>query len=184
MLIAEVAMSSQPGAGDRPPVAGSAGRSIAAVYTSAQWRQLTQLPGQVVIAAIDSSAGGGSAADRVAEAVAGLEAIASGRAFDSDLVRAVAGAIYAETERDLSLVEPDQPGVDVLANCRAVAQLLASLADPADAAAYRQWVQSIAARAVRPADGREPVDGRQPADRREPVDRRFLAELGRALGLS
>ncbi|HEX2771701.1 MAG TPA: hypothetical protein VHN18_04635 [Micromonosporaceae bacterium] len=165
-------MSSQPGAGDRSPAAGSAGPSIAAGYTPAQWRQLTRLPGQVVIAAIQSSAAGAGAADQVAEAVAGLDGIASGRSFDSDLVRAVAGAIYAETERDLALVGPENRLGDVLANCRAVAQLLASRADPADAAAYRQWVQSIAARAARPVDGREVVD------------RRLLAELGRALGLS
>jgi hypothetical protein len=165
-------MSSQPGAGDRSPAAGSAGPSIASAYTPAQWLRLTQLPGQVVIAAIQSSAANTGAADRVAEAVAGLDGIASGRSFDSDLVRAVAAAIYAETERDLSLVETDNPRIDVLATCRDVAQLLASRADPADGAAYRQWVQSIAARAVRPVDGREPVD------------RRFLAELGRALGLS
>jgi hypothetical protein len=156
-------MSSQPGAGDRSPAAGSAGPSIASAYTPAQWLRLTQLPGQVVIAAIQSSAANTGAADRVAEAVAGLDGIASGRSFDSDLVRAVAAAIYAET---------DNPRIDVLATCRDVAQLLASRADPADGAAYRQWVQSIAARAVRPVDGREPVD------------RRFLAELGRALGLS
>jgi cytochrome c556 len=165
-------MSSQPGAGDRSPANGSAGPFVASAYTPAQWRQLTRLPGQVVIASIEASAAGGGAADRVAEAVAGLGGIASGRSFDSELVRAVAAAIYAETDRDLTLVQPDGPPVDVLANCRAVAQLLASRADPADAAAYRQWVQSIAAQAVRPVDGRGLVG------------RRFLVELGRALGLS
>jgi predicted transcriptional regulator len=34
----------------------------------------------------------------VAEGLAGLDAIAAGRAFDSDLVRAVVAAIYAENE--------------------------------------------------------------------------------------
>jgi hypothetical protein len=166
MLIAGGRMSSQPGAGDRESPAEP---SIAAAYTPAQWRQLTRLPGRVVIAVIESSAR--NAADRVAEAVAGLGGIASGRSFDSDLVRAVAAAIYAETERDLVAPDPGHPPTDVLSDCRAVAQLLASRADPADAAAYRQWVQGIAARAAPPGDGRESADGH------------FLAELGRALGL-
>jgi hypothetical protein len=167
MLTAGGSMSSQPGAGDPPPFAG---RSIASAYTPPEWRQLTRLPGQVVVAAIESSDGAG-APDRVAEAVAGLDGIASGRSFDSDLVRAVAADIYAETDRDA--VEPEDPRIGVLAQCRAVARLLETRADPADAAAYRQWVQSIAARAGRA--------GNQPP---RPVDQRFLAELGRALGLS
>jgi hypothetical protein len=160
-------MSSQPGAGDPP---SPAGRSIASAYTPAEWRQLIRLPGQVVVAAIESS-GGAEPPDRVAEAVAGLDGIASGRSFDSDLVRAVAAEIYAENHRDS--VEPEDPRIEVLTHCRTVARLLATRADPADAAAYRQWVQSIAARAGRAGD--------QP---HRPVDQRLLADLGRALGLS
>jgi hypothetical protein len=165
-------MSRQSGAGSPSPAAGSAGPSVAAAYTSAQWRQLTRLPGQVIVAAIASSEPAAGATDRVAEAVAGLSGIASGRSFDSDLVRAVAAAIYAETDRGPTLVEPGSPRADVLSDCRAIARLLASRADPADAAAYGQWIQSIAARSVGADDGRQQVD------------EHFLAELGRALGLA
>lgn len=156
-------MSSQPGPAGRRPAGGAAGRPVASAYSTAEWRLLTRLPGQVVIAAIGSP--GAGPRDRVADAVAGLDAIAAGRAFDSDLVREVAATIYAETDRDLTLVEPAGPPADVLERCRAVVRLLAARADPADAAAYRQWVQSTGARVGRTA---------------EP----FLADLGRALGLS
>lgn len=172
MLAAEVSMSSEPGAGGRPPVGGPAGRSVTAAYSPAEWRLLTRLPGQVVSAAIAASAGGPG--DRVAHTVAGLDGIAAGRSFDSDLVRAVAAAIYAETDRDRAPAGTGCPPTEVLARCRSVVRLLADRADPADAAAYLQWVQSTAAR-VGPGDAGPGV----PAG-----GRRFLTALGRALGLA
>jgi len=164
-------MSSQPGAGGRPPVGGPAGRSVAP-YSPAEWRLLTLLPGQVVSAAIAAFAGGPG--DRVAHGVAGLDGIAAGRSFDSDLVRAVAAAIYAETDRDRALAETASPPSEVLARCRSVVHLLARRADPADAAAYLQWVQSSAAR----------VGSGDPAAGAPTAGRRFLTDLGRALGLA
>lgn len=173
MLAAGVCMS-QPGVGGRPPAGSSAGRSVASAYTPAEWRLLTRLPGQVVIAATSCAVRG----DGVAHAIAGLDAIAAGRSFDSDLVRAVAAAIYAETDRDPTLGEPAAPPAEVLAHCRSVVRLLAGRADPADAAAYLQWVQSTAARVGRPPDAPE---GR---DATSTPGQPFLAELGRALGLA
>jgi hypothetical protein len=172
MLAAEVSMSSQPGAGGRPPVGGPAGRSVASAYSPAEWRLLTRLPGQVVSAALAAFAGGPG--DKVAHAVAGLDGIAAGRSFDSDLVRAVAAAIYAESDRDLTLDEAASPPTEVLARCRSIARLLARRADPADAAAYLQWVQSTAARVASAA----PEPGGNAANRW------FLTDLGRALGLA
>lgn len=171
MLAAEVSMSSQPGAGGRPPVGGPAGRSVTSAYSPAEWRLLTRLPGQVVSAALAASAGPG---DKVAHVVAGLDGIAAGRSYDSDLVRAVAAAIYAESDRDLTSDEAASPPTEVLTRCRSIARLLARRADPADAAAYVQWVQSTAARVAPEA----PEPGGNAASRR------FLTDLGRALGLA
>lgn len=118
-----------------PPAAGA--------FTADEWRRLTQLPAEVMIATIAAQDGG--LRRTVAEGLAGLDAIAAGRASDSDLVRAVVAAIYAEPEPG-----EDRPYVAdrarVLADCRKVAGILRASADPADAAAYRHWMQQVAVR--------------------------------------
>ncbi|MDM4722361.1 hypothetical protein QTQ03_23255 [Micromonospora sp. WMMA1363] len=172
MLTPEVPMSHS--------VAGepsSAGRRAAplttAVYSAAEWDLLTTLPSRVVVAA--ALPGPGRPARGVAAGVAGLDAVAAGRAFDSDLVRAVVAAIYARHDG------APLPGgrladlVDVLAAARAAARVLDRRADPADSAAYRQWVQSVAARVCRAEPGGDGSAG--------PADRRLLDRLGGALGL-
>ncbi|MFF5051785.1 hypothetical protein ACFY1S_01185 [Micromonospora sp. NPDC000663] len=173
MLTPEVPMSHS--------VAGepsSAGRRAAplttAAYSAAEWDLLTSLPGRVLVAA--AAPGPGRPERGVPAGLAGLDAVAAGRAFDSDLVRAVVAAIYARHDG------APQPGerltdlVDLLAACRAAVRVLRRRADPADSAAYRQWVQSVAARVCRAAPG---AAGQPPS----PADRRFLDRLGRALGL-
>ena len=65
------------------------------VYSATEWALLTRLPGRVLVAAV--STGPVPAHRAVAEGVAGLAGIAAGRAFDSDLVRAVVATIYAGT---------------------------------------------------------------------------------------
>ena len=82
----------------------------------------------------------------MSEGLAGLAAVAAGRSFDSDLVRAVATAIYArhDGEPPVGVAGRADQG-DLLGACRAAARVLARRADPADSAAYRQWVQSVAA---------------------------------------
>jgi hypothetical protein len=115
----------------------------------------------------------------VAEGLAGLEAVAAGRSSDSDLVRGVVAAIYAE--RGAAPERRDVGNAQVFAACREAARVLARRADPADSAAYRQWVQSIAARvraAARSADALG-VGGEQPTE----AEQAFLAALGRALRL-
>lgn len=106
--------------------------------------------------------------------------MAAGRAFDSDLVRAVVAAIYARHDGTPQPAEQLTDLVDVLAACRVASRVLRRRADPADSAAYRQWVQSVAARVCRatPGPGERRLD--QPAS---PADRRFLDRLGAALGL-
>jgi hypothetical protein len=145
-------------------------------FSRPEWTLLTRLPGRVVTAAAATEA------DRprrtVADGLAGLDHIAAGRVFDSDLVRAVVAAIYAEAEPD----SPAEPAAGragaladgiagVLADCRH-ATLVLSYVDPADSATYRQWLQSIAARVC----GVTAPSGSG--------ERRFLAELGSALSLA
>ncbi|MEU6074639.1 hypothetical protein [Micromonospora sp. NPDC047074] len=173
MLAPEVPMSHS--------VAGepsSAGRRAAplttAVYSAAEWELLTALPGRVVVAA--ASPGPGRPRSGVAAGLAGLDAVAAGRAFDSDLVRAVVAAIYARHDGAADPVEHRTDVVDLLATCRAATRVLRRRADPADSAAYRQWVQSAAARVCGVAAGPR---GLPPA----PADRRFLDRLGGALDL-
>ena len=112
-------------------------------------------------------------------------AIAAGRFFDSDLVRAVVAAIYAEPDDgDPGARRGSDPAhrlAGLLTACRLAARLLADRADPADSAAYRQWVQSVAARVC----GRGPTGGGSPAARgARPARRtaRFLDLLGEAPG--
>ncbi|MEH1097974.1 hypothetical protein [Micromonospora sp. CPCC 205561] len=174
MLAPEVPMSHS--------VAGepsSAGRRAAplttAVYSAAEWDLLTTLPGRVIVAA--AAPGPGRPRQGVAAGVAGLDAVAAGRAFDSDLVRAVVAAIYARHDGATDVVERLADVVDLLAACRAATRVLGRRADPADSAAYRQWLQSIAAR-VRAAAATGPRAVPPP-----PADRRFLDRLGGALGL-
>ena len=171
------------GSPDQPGAARGTGPSTTASYSAAEWRLLTRLPGRVIVAA--TSAGSDNPVRAVTEGLAGLDGIAAGRAFDSDLVRAVVAAIYAESDDGQSMptraADSDNGLADVLRSCRAAVEALASRADPADSAAYRQWVQSVAARVCRAAgtDGRPRPFG----DPVGPAERRFLDRLGEALGL-
>nr|MDT0658229.1 hypothetical protein [Micromonospora sp. DSM 115978] len=127
---------------------------VGSVYSPAEWRLLTQLPGRVAAAAtpVDPR----RPVRGVLAGLAGLDGIAAGRSFDSELVRAVVAAIYAEPDHGSGSGRdgvPDAAAVtgptDLFAACRAATRLLAERADPADSAAYRQWVQTVAARVGR-----------------------------------
>jgi len=153
-----------------PPAAGRrAAPPTIAVYSPAEWDLLTDLPGRVLVAA--ASAGPGRPPRGVAAGLAGLDAVAAGRGFDSDLVRAVVSAIYARHDGAAERHDRLTDMVDLLAACRATVRVLRRRADPADSAAYRQWVESVAARVCRVGDGAGPAD------------RRFLDRLGGALDL-
>ncbi|GGO03780.1 hypothetical protein GCM10011576_04520 [Micromonospora parathelypteridis] len=165
-------------AGEPPSAGRRAAPLTTAVYSAAEWDLLISLPGRVLVAA--AASGPGRPERGVLASLAGLDAVAAGRAFDSDLVRAVVTAIYARHDGTPQPSERLTDLVDLLAACRAASRVLGRRADPADSAAYRQWVQSVAARVCRavPGPGGRRVD--QPAT---PADRRFLDRLGAALGL-
>jgi len=157
-------------------------RLMAGGFPADQWRLLTSLPAEIMIATIALRDGGPRRT--VAEGLAGLDAIAAGRGSDSDLVRGVVAAIYAEPEEDrpagpLAGDGPEARRSQVLTDCRRVAEILRTGADPADAAAYRHWVQQVAVRVFGSARsggvlglGGEAVG---------PVERRFLEDLASAL---
>ncbi|WP_196255779.1 hypothetical protein [Micromonospora sp. WMMC415] len=187
MLTPEVPMSHSV-AGEPSSAGRRAVPLTTAVYSTAEWELLTTLPGRVVVAA--AAPGPGRPGRGVTAGLAGLDAVAAGRAFDSDLVRAVVAAIYARHDgaspsagrfADLGSLSTAPPGattqalVDLLAAARAAARVLQRRADPADSAAYRQWVQSVAARVCRAEPGGDRFPGA--------ADRRFLDRLGDALGL-
>src|SRR5438270_7267188 len=110
-------------------------------FTRAEWERLVKLPGRVVVAA--TSAQADSARHTVHEGLAGIDAIAAGRASASRLVRDVVAAIYHEPDEDRPAAEEFQDraaGIAaVLAECRDAGRLLAERADRADADAYRHW---------------------------------------------
>lgn len=155
-------------AGEPPSAGRRAAPSTTAGYSAAEWELLTRLPGRIVV--VTAASGPGRVPRGVAAGLAGLEAVAAGRSFDSDLVRAVVAAIYARD--DPRACDPAADPVDLLADCRAAVRVLQRRADPADSAAYRQWTQSVAARVCQRSGAAV-----------SPADRRYLDRLGAALGL-
>lgn len=157
-----------------------AARAPASPIPAAQWALLVRLPSRVVIAA--TSAEHDSPGRTVAEGLAGLAAIAAGRVSDSDLVRAVVAAVYAETDGDgpdaEEFTDRDAGLAAVLAASREAARVLAEHADPADSGAYRQWIQAIAAKVCAASRSGHFAGPKVSSD-----ERRFLTDLGAALGL-
>ncbi|WP_229402765.1 hypothetical protein [Micromonospora okii] len=206
-------------AGGPHPAGRRAAPLTTAAYSAAEWDLLTGLPGRVLVAAArpattdpmrsataDPTRPATSHPTRgVAAGLAGVDAVAAGRASDSDLVRAVVAAIYSRHDGACSGHEDACSGhdgahsgrdevssrldgtsapavdlVDLLAACRAAVRVLRRRADPADSAAYRQWVQSVAARVCRVTPEGAPAPADAPV---APADRRFLDRLGAALDL-
>jgi hypothetical protein len=89
-------------------------------------------------------------------------------------------AIYAEADPDPPTTEQFRDrhaGItEVLVNCRTASAVLARRADPADAAAYRQWLQNIAARVCGASRSGAAVGARTSAS-----GSKFLSDLHRAL---
>jgi hypothetical protein len=142
-----------------------------------EWDLLVKLPGRVVVAA--TSVRADPARRTVPEGLAGIDAIAAGRAAASRLVRDVVTAIYAEPDDDLPTTDgfADRAAgrTEVLAACRVATRLVAERAGRAEADAYRHWLVAIAARVCRaaPTNGLLGLGGRPIG----PAERRFLAEL-------
>src|SRR5690349_23368706 len=117
-------------------------------FTRAEWDRLVKLPGRVVVAA--TSAQPDSARHTVHEGLAGIDAIAAGRASASRLVRDVVAAIYDEPDEDPPAAEEFRDraaGIaEVLETCHAAARILGERVGREDSDAYRHWLESIAAR--------------------------------------
>lgn len=149
-------------------------------FSPDQWVLLTHLPARVMIAAATTATPRGRT---VPDGIVGLDAIAAGHASSSDLVRAVVAAIYAEPDRDPPAVDqlaaPPPGRAEVLAECRAASTVLRARARPVDSAAYRNWLETIAARVCGASRGGKVscVSGA----RARAAEHHFLAALGAAL---
>jgi hypothetical protein len=141
-----------------------------------EWELLVRLPGRVVVAA--TSAEADSPRRTVSEGLAGIEAIAAGRDSASALVRGIVAEIYHETDAPPAAEEYREPAdgiADVLASCRAAADVLALRAGREDADAYRHWIEAIATRVCHAAKGSDLLGfGGPPVSAAE---WHFLAEL-------
>jgi hypothetical protein len=163
------------------PHATSAQKSTSAglAFERDEWELIVTLPRRVLIAAVAAAPIDGQAA---AEGIAGIEAIASGLASPSPLVREVVASIYAESHADLG-EEPagstDGALVQTLAACRYAAEILSQRTSREDAEAYRTWIQHIAAVVTGVAQG---AAGEVSATGRVGLaDSRFLYALGGVL---
>jgi hypothetical protein len=121
-------------------------QSAALAFDRDEWELIVTLPRRVLMTALASAPG----ERRAAEGIAGIEAIASGLASPSSLVREVVGSIYSENHREPEELigerdDGDAGAVQTLAACRYASEVLGARCDPHDAAAYRQWVSHIAA---------------------------------------
>jgi len=145
-----------------------------------EWELLVRLPGRVVVAATSSEAD--SARRTVVEGLAGIDAIAAGRASASRLVRDVVAAIYAETGAEEPAAEEfhDRPAgiAEVLDACRTVGRLLRTRAGREDRDAYRHWLEAIAARVCQASRSGGVLGMGGPLV--SPAEQRFLADLGAA----
>jgi hypothetical protein len=147
--------------------------TIAPSLSPSEWDLLVGLPGRVLIAA--TSVERDSAKHTVAEGLAGIEAIAAGRASASRLVHDVVAAIYAEriADGDPQEFADRRSGIaNVLAECRSAARTLENRATSADAAAYRAWLVDIATTVCSAARIQSQVTL---------AERRFLTDLSLAL---
>ena len=144
-----------------------------------EWELLVTLPRRVLMAAVATAPVDGRHA---AEGIAGIEAIASGLASSSSLVREVVGSIYAENHREPEHLVGDAGVVQTLAACRYASEVLAARCAPDDAAAYRDWLSHIAAVVTGVAQGvAQGASGAPPSGRVGLAESRFLYALGGVL---
>jgi hypothetical protein len=119
--------------------------SHAAMFKRDEWELLVTLPRRVLVTAATTEP---PEARGAAEGIAGIEAIASGLASPSPLVREVVGSIYSESHSEPQELLGDRDGdavLQTLSACRYAAELLAGKSSPDDAEAYREWLCHIAA---------------------------------------
>jgi len=157
--------------------------ALALAFDRDEWELIVTLPRRVLMAAVAAAPAEGR---RAAEGVAGIEAIASGLASTSALVREVVASIYSESYQDPNSPE-ERTGlfgggdaVQTLAACRYASEVVAARSTAEDATAYRDWLRHIAAVVTGVAQG---VSGRgdEPAGRVGLSESRFLYALGGVL---
>ena len=144
---------------------------LALAFDRDEWELVVTLPRRVLLAAVAAAPADGR---RAAEGIAGIEAIASGLASPSPLVREIVGAIYAESHQDHEepTTDADVITVRTLAACRYAASVVATRCGPDDATGYREWLLHIAAVVSGVAQGVT-----APAQTRGPTMARFLYAL-------
>lgn len=161
-------MSNQPRPHQRGPLAAGFGRD--------EWELLVTLPRRVLVTA---AAAEPLEARGAAEGIAGIEAIASGLASPSPLVREVVGSIYSESHGEPEgLLGDSDSMLQTLAACRFAAEVLSNRASEQDAEAYRNWLCHIAAVVTGVAQG---VSGTAPTSRGLLLESPFLYALGGVL---
>jgi hypothetical protein len=147
---------------------------LALAYDRDEWELIVTLPRRVLMAALAAAPAEGR---RAAEGVAGIEAIASGLASPSALVREVVASIYSESHREPTELIGDGDAVQTLAACRYAAEVVAARSPAEDASAYRAWLRHIAAVVTGVAQGVVT----EPPGRVGLAESRFLYALGGVL---
>ncbi len=156
-------------------------QSAALSFDRDEWEMIVTLPRRVLMAAVAAAPAEGR---RAAEGIAGIEAIASGLASASPLVREVVGSIYTESYHQAGSKHAEPPGegdsgiVQTLAACRYASEVLGTRSNPDDATAYRDWLRHIAAVVTGVAQG---VAAPAPTGRVGLAESRFLYALGGVL---
>lgn len=159
---------------------------LALAFERDEWELIVTLPRRVLMAAVAAAPVEGR---RAAEGVAGIEAIASGLASTSSLVREVVASIYSESYQSAyqetesyqkAELLGDGEAVQTLAACRYASEVVAARSTAEDATAYRDWLRHIAAVVTGVAQG---VTGRgdEPAGQVGLAESRFLYALGGVL---
>lgn len=151
--------------------------STALSFDRDEWELIVTLPRRVLMAAVAAAPAEGRHA---AEGIAGIEAIASGLASSSPLVREVVASIYSESHQEPQnlLGDGDQVIIQTLAACRYATEVLAGRCTASDAAAYGDWLHHIAAVVTGVAQG---VAAPTPRGQIGLADSRFLYALGGVL---
>jgi hypothetical protein len=156
------------------PASGPSGRPAIGVdlpLRREEWDLLVRLPRSVLVVAC--------AGDERVDAVAGVEAIASGQRSRALLVRGVVAAIFAEQLTDGDIDGTAAEPASVLADCGFAVRLLAERLGPDIALAYGEWLIDIAASVGRTAwqSGRIRLGGMEI----QLAERRFVNGIAREL---
>jgi hypothetical protein len=150
--------------------------AVSRAFDRDEWELIVTLPRRVLMAAVAAAPADGR---RAAEGIAGIEAIASGLASASLLVREVVGSLYAESYHDPDALPSDADvlAVQTLAACRYASEVVSARCSEPDATAYREWLTHIAAVVAGVAQGvATPQPGRVGL-----AESRFLYALGGVL---